>query len=99
MPFSLTNASAQFQAYINEALVGLVDIIYIVYLDDVLIFSETEKEHVSHIREVLQQLREAKLFVKLLKCKWHTQRTEYLGYIVLPEGISINKDRVKTISE
>jgi hypothetical protein len=69
MPFSLTNAPAQFQAYINKALVGLVDVTCIVYLDDVLIFSETKKEHVSHVREVLQQLREAKLFVKLSKCK------------------------------
>jgi hypothetical protein len=69
MPFGLTNAPAQFQAYMNEALVGLVDVICIVYLDNVLIFSETEKEHVSHVREVLQRLREAKLFVKLLKCK------------------------------
>jgi hypothetical protein len=99
MPFGLTNAPAQFQAYMNEALVGLVDVTCIVYLDDVLIFSETEKEHVSHVREVLQRLREAKLFVKLSKCEWHTQRTEYLGYIVSPEGISIDKDRVKTISE
>jgi hypothetical protein len=56
----------------NEALVGLVDVTCIVYLDDVLIFSETEKEHVSYVREVLQRLREAKLFVKLLKCEWHT---------------------------
>jgi hypothetical protein len=56
----------------NEALVGLVDVTCIVYLDDVLIFSETEKEYVSYVREVLQRLREAKLFVKLLKCEWHT---------------------------
>jgi muramoyltetrapeptide carboxypeptidase LdcA involved in peptidoglycan recycling len=69
MPFGLTNAPAQFQAYINKALVGLVNIIYIVYLDNVLIFLETKKEHISYIREVLQQLREAKLFIKLLKCK------------------------------
>jgi hypothetical protein len=52
--------------------VGLVNIICIVYLDDVLIFLETKKEYISYIREVLQQLRKAKLFVKLLKCKWHT---------------------------
>jgi hypothetical protein len=69
MPFGLTNAPAQFQAYINEALVGLVDVTCIVYLDDVLIFLETEKEHVSYVREVLQRLRKAKLFVKLSKCE------------------------------
>jgi hypothetical protein len=69
MPFGLTNAPAQFQAYINKALVGLVNVICIVYLDNVLIFLETKKEHISYVREVLQRLREAKLFVKLLKCK------------------------------
>jgi hypothetical protein len=99
MPFSLTNAPAQFQAYMNEALAGLVDITCIVYLDDVLIFSDTEKEHVEHVKEVLERLRKAKLYVKLSKCEWHTQRTEYLGYIVTPEGISIDKDRVKTITD
>jgi hypothetical protein len=99
MPFGLTNAPAQFQAYMNEALVGLVDITCIVYLDDILIFSDTEEEHVVHVKEILQRLREAKLYVKLSKCEWHTQRTEYLGYIVSPEGISIDQERVKTISE
>jgi hypothetical protein len=99
MPFGLTNAPAQFQAYINEALKGLVDITCIVYLDDILVFSQTEEEHVAHVKEVLQRLREARLFVKLSKCEWHTQRTEYLGYIVSPEGVSIDANRVKTIQD
>jgi hypothetical protein len=67
MLFSLTNAPAQFQAYMNEALAGLVNITYIIYLDDVLIFSDTKKEHVEHVKEVLERLRKAKLYVKLLK--------------------------------
>jgi hypothetical protein len=99
MPFGLTNAPAQFQAYMNEALVGLVDITCIVYLDNILIFSDTEEEHVVHVKEILQRLRKAKLYVKLSKCEWHTQSTEYLGYIFSPEGISIDQERVKTISE
>jgi hypothetical protein len=98
MPFGLTNTAAQFQAYMNKALVGLVDITCIVYLDNILIFSDTEEEHVVHVKEILQRLRKAKLYVKLSKCEWHTQRTEYLGYIVSPEGISIDQERVKTIS-
>jgi hypothetical protein len=99
MPFGLTNAPAQFQAYINETLAGLVDVTCIVYLDDILIFSDTEEEHEHHVKEVLQRLREAKLYVKLSKCEWHTQRTEYLGYIVEPRGISVDPERVKTISD
>jgi hypothetical protein len=68
-----------------------------VYLDDILIFSGTEEEHVAHVKEVLRRLRKAKLYLKLPKCEWHTQRTEYLGYIVSPDGISVDPDRVKTI--
>jgi hypothetical protein len=99
MPFGLTNTPAQFQAHIHQVLAGLVDITCIVYLDDILIFSSTEEEHVEHVKEDLRRLRKAKLYLKLPKCEWHTQRTEYLGYIVSPEGISVDPDRVKTIQE
>ena len=97
MPFGLTNAPAQFQAYIHQVLAGLVDVTCIVYLDDILIFSETEDEHVGHVKEVLRRLRDARLFLKLPKCEWHTQRTKYLGYIVTPKGIEIDRDWIKTI--
>jgi hypothetical protein len=69
MPFSLTNAPAQFQAYINEVLVSLVNITCIVYLDNILIFLDTEEKQVVHVREVLQRLQQAKLFVNLFKCE------------------------------
>jgi uncharacterized protein (DUF362 family) len=99
MPFSLTNAPAQFQAYIHQVLAGLVNVTCIMYLDNILIFSNLEEEHVRHIKEVLRRLRDAKLYLKLPKCKWHTQRTKYLGYVVTPKGIEINQERVKTIQE
>ena len=75
MPFGLTNAPAQFQAYINHALVGLIDVTCIVYLDDILIYSDTEEDHIQHVGEVLRRLREAKLYIKLSKCEWHTLST------------------------
>jgi hypothetical protein len=99
MPFGLTNAPAQFQAYINKALIGLIDVTCIVYLDDILVFSKTEEEHVDHVKEVLGRLKESRLYVRLDKCEWHTSRTEYLGYIVSPEGLTIDPERVKTIQE
>lgn len=80
-------------------MIGLVNITCIVYLDDILVFSKTKQEHVQHVREVLQRLREHKLYVHLDKCEWHVQRTEYLGYIVSPEGVSIDTNRLKTIQE
>lgn len=69
------------------------------YLDDILVFLKTEQEHIQHVWEVLQRLREHKLYVHLNKCEWHVQRTEYLGYIVSLEGVLIDTDRVKTIQE
>jgi len=99
MPFGLTNAPAAFQSYINQALAGLVDVTCIVYLDDILVFSDTEEAHVGHVKEVLERLRQAKLFIKLSKCEFHTQQTEYLGYIVCPEGVKVDPERVKTIQE
>jgi type IV secretory pathway VirB4 component len=69
MPFSLTNAPAQFQAYINKALVGLLNVTCIIYLDNILIFSNTEEEHVAHVKEVLNRLRKSKLYIKLSKYK------------------------------
>ena len=99
MPFGLTNAPAQFQAYINNALAGLIDVSCIVYLDDILVYSSTEAEHIDHVKEVLQRLRESKLFIKLSKCEWHVQRTEYLGYIISLEGVSIDPSRINAIQE
>jgi hypothetical protein len=72
MPFRLTNAPTQFQAYINEALVELIDITCIMYLNNILVFLDNKEEHIEHIKEVLRRLRKARLFIKLLKCKWHT---------------------------
>jgi len=99
VPFGLTNAPAAFQAYINRALSDLVDRICVVYLDDILIYSRTTEDHIEHVKAVLDRLREYKLFVNLDKCEFHTQRTEYLGYIVTPDGLSIDNSRVATIQE
>ena len=56
MLFGLTNSLATFQAYINKALSGLVDAICIVYLDDILIYSETLEDHRRHVCEVFKRL-------------------------------------------
>ena len=71
MPFGLSNAPATFQAYINDALAGLVDVICVVYLDDILVYSSNPSQHEDHIRQVLERLREANLFVKLSKCSFN----------------------------
>ena len=64
------------------------------YLNNILIYFNIEEEHKLHVKEVLQRLREAKLFLKLSKCEFHTQETEYLGYIVCLEGVKIDPLRI-----
>jgi hypothetical protein len=64
------------------------------YLNDILVYSNTEEEHKLYVKEVLQRLQEAKLFLKLSKCEFHTQETKYLGYIVYLEGVKINPLRI-----
>jgi hypothetical protein len=57
MPFSLANALATFQQYINTALRGLLDVFCVVYLNDILIFSKNRDDHVTYIKAVLERLR------------------------------------------
>jgi transposase InsO family protein len=99
MPFGLTNAPAAFQAYINQALRGLVDDFCIVYLDDILIFSKTEEEHAEHLRLVCERLRTAELYAKPSKCQFYQKEMEFLGFIINEQGVRMDPDRVRTISE
>ena len=82
MPFGLTNALASFQELINDTLREYLDIFVLAYLDDILIFSTDYKQHVQHVRMVLQKLREKDLPVKLSKCEFHKYSIGFLGYIV-----------------
>ena len=99
MPFGLTNAPATFQAYINKALAGLVDDICVVYLDDILIYSLTREEHARHLRLVLERLRKYALYASRKKCRFFTNETEYLGYVINGAGVAMDKSRVATIEE
>jgi hypothetical protein len=99
MLFGLTNTPATFQGYINWALVGLVNIICIVYLDDILIFSASEAEHMNDVCWVLEHLEQHSLYVNLKKCEFWTKSIKFLGFIVSTDGVSMDKHWVATISE
>ena len=71
MPFGLTNAPAVSQALVNYVLRDMFNKFVFVYLDDILIFSRSQSEHVRHVRLVLQSLLENRLFVKAEKCSFH----------------------------
>jgi hypothetical protein len=97
IPFGLANAPATFQTLINKALRGLVDHICVVYLDDILIYSKTREEHWDFVKQVLERLRQFKLYAKLSKCCFMTTSVEFLGYIISDHGISMDPSRVDSI--
>jgi hypothetical protein len=99
MPFGLTNAPASFQAYINEALRGLLDDICVAFMDDILIFSPDRAAHEKHVNLVLERLQEYGLYVKLSKCKFFTDEVDFLGFRVGTAGVSMDPSRVIAIRD
>ena len=82
VPFGLAQAPAYFQ----ELMTGILkDFSFaIAYLDDIIIFSKTSQEHLSHIRKVFEKLRSAKFSMKMSKCHFFSKEIQYLGHIYVP---------------
>jgi len=97
MPFGLTNAPASFQHFINDTFSDILDNYVVVYLDDILIFSDNIKDHIQHVREVLQRLRNNALFGNLEKSKFHNSSTKFLGYIISSNGIKMDPEKVEAV--
>jgi hypothetical protein len=99
MPMGLTNAPANWQRYINSKLSHLLDKGVVVYLDDILIYSQTLEEHERLVREVLEILRDNDLYVDLEKSQFHQEEVEYLGHIVGRDGIKMDPKKVAAVTE
>ena len=99
MPFGLTNAPAAFQRFMNDIFSDLLDVCVIVYLDDILIYSDNPSEHRRHVKEVLRRLRANGLYAAEKKCFFHQDRVEFLGFILSPEGLSMDEAKVKVIQD
>ncbi|KAI7967784.1 hypothetical protein MJO29_001061 [Puccinia striiformis f. sp. tritici] len=97
MPFGLTNAPATFQALMNEILGDLVNDCVVVYLDDILIYSRSQAEHIEHVREVLKRLRSSNLYAKGSKCVFHTTEVTFLGYVLTRSGLTMDTDKIQKI--
>jgi transposase InsO family protein len=99
MPFGLTNAPATFQALINNVLRKHLDMFVIAYLDDILIYSENEADHVKHVQMVLDCLDKYHLRLKPSKCKFHQTELEFLGHTVGINGVKISEEKIRTIKD
>ncbi|XP_060191040.1 uncharacterized mitochondrial protein AtMg00860-like [Lycium barbarum] len=97
MPFGLTNAPATFCNLMNNVLFEYLDDFVLVYLDDIVIYSCSLEEHVSHLKMVLSRLREYKLYVKMEKCEFAQQEIKFLRHLVSQNQVRMDPNKVQAI--
>lgn len=97
MPFGLTNAPAAFQRRMNQILAKFIDKFVVVYLDNILIFSENHSDHEKHVKEVLKVLDEASMILNMEKCKFFQHEIKFLGHIVSKDGIRPDPAKIQKI--
>ena len=83
----------------NDIFSNLLDVCVIIYLDDILIYSNNMSEHHRHVKEVLKYFHKAGLYAKTKKCKFHSESVEYLKYILSPSGLTMSDDKIKIIQD
>ncbi len=99
MPYGLSNALSIFQEFMNEVFREFLHRFVIVYIDDILIFSRNLADHRHHVAQVLQKLRQFRLYLKLEKCEFHRSTVQFLGYIIRREGIQMDQGKVTAVAE
>jgi hypothetical protein len=97
MSFGLTNAPAFFINLMNSVFMDYLDKFVMVFIDDILIYSQSEEEHVDHLKMVLQRLREHQLYAKLSKCEFWINEVVFLGHIINKDGLAVDQKKVADI--
>ncbi|MCH90079.1 gag-pol polyprotein, partial [Trifolium medium] len=98
MPFGVTNAPGVFMEYMNRIFHPFLDKFVVVFIDDILIYSKSEEEHVEHLRIVLEVLREKKLYAKLSKCEFWLKEICFLGHVISSGGIAVDPAKVDALA-
>nr|GFD09178.1 putative reverse transcriptase domain-containing protein [Tanacetum cinerariifolium] len=99
VPFGLTNAPTVFMDLMNQIFHEFLDKFVIVFIDDILVFSKSKKEHEDHLLTVLETLRQEKLYAKFSKCEFWLSSVAFLDHIVSAEGIMMDPAKVEAITK
>jgi hypothetical protein len=99
LPFGLCNAPPTFQSTMNEIFRDLIDRAVLVYMDDILIYSETLEEHLATLKEVFRRLKDNQFHCRLHKCKFLQTTIEYVGYKITQGSISVLPIRTQAIQD
>ncbi|KAE8726163.1 Detected protein of unknown function [Hibiscus syriacus] len=99
MPFGLTNAPATFCTLMNKLFQPYLDQFMVVYLDDIVVYSNSMEEHIDHLRIVFKILRENELYVKKEKCTFSTEEVHFLGHVICHGKLLMDESKIKAITE
>ncbi len=99
MSFELINDSFIFQNFMNDILMNYLDEFVIAYLNDIVVYSNSKKKHVKHVRKILQRLREVEIQIDVNKCEFHITEIKFLNMIVERDDIKMNLEKVRAIVE
>ncbi|GJW95338.1 putative reverse transcriptase domain-containing protein [Tanacetum coccineum] len=99
MPFGLTNAPAVFMDLMNWVCKPYLDRFVIVFIDDILIYSKSRKEHEGHLKLILRLLKEEELYAKFSKCDFWLSKVRFLGHVIDSEGIHVDPAKIESIRD
>ena len=97
MPFGLMNAPAAFMDLMHSVFQPYLDQFVVVFVDDILIYSQSEWEHEYHLRIVLRLLRDHQLYAKFSKCEFWLTEVRFLGHVVSASGVSMDLEKVEAV--
>uniref|UniRef100_A0A8C5WGQ2 ribonuclease H n=1 Tax=Leptobrachium leishanense TaxID=445787 RepID=A0A8C5WGQ2_9ANUR len=98
MPYGLCNAPATFQRFLNDVFRDILDSYIVIYLDDILIYSQDLETHRKHVKTVLRRLQEQRLYAKAEKCIFDTDKVEFLGFIISPGNIRMDPSKTEAVA-
>jgi len=98
MSFNLINVSVTFQTFVNNVLRRYLNQFIIIYLNDILVYLKTKKEHVQHVRKVLQTLKKVNLRIKSEKSEFHVQSVQFLRFIIMFQSLRMNSKKIKAVT-
>jgi hypothetical protein len=95
--FGLMNAPAHFMYLMNSVFMPELDMFVVVFIDNILAYSKSTKDHEEHLRVVLQRLRDHKLYAKFSKCEFWINEVSFLGHVISSEGIIVDPSKVRDV--
>lgn len=99
MPFGLTNAPSTFQGVMNEMFRPYLRKFVLVFFDDILIYSKSMKDHIEHLKQVLEVLEAENFFAKMSKCVFGSKEVNYLGHLISKEGVKVDPQKLVAMQE